>query len=236
MSAGATNEQTMMKRLAFLAFALLPLPASAQIEPLARPFTPPMAGAGITVGGRGVARIAVKTVQFVAFVRGNPDEAGALAAMRAAGIEDAAVGPIGAQVSNGNQTLLRGIVRDVSRAKLDRINEAAAAYVRAHPGASVDNVNFSARVDDCSGPEQTARTAAFAEVRRKAQAIAALAGVALDGIAAVNETGGCPVSQDNPFVNAGLPLELATLTATVSVSETVTFAVSPAGGARRRPL
>jgi uncharacterized protein YggE len=220
----------MNKRLAVLAIVLLPLAASAQVPPRV-----PSAG-GITVGGSGSVRIAVKTVQFTAQARGVADEANALAAMRAAGVEDPSIGPAGARIGNGTQVLVRGTVRDVSAAKLQRIEAAAAVYMAAHPGAAVENVAFSPRLDDCATSEQTARAAALADARRKADAIAALAGVAIDGVAAVNETGGCPATGPEPGYGPG-PFDLGTLTSTVIVYEYVTFAISAnAGPARRRPL
>jgi hypothetical protein len=224
----------MMKiRLAVLAMVLLPLTASAQ-API--PFRVPDTAGGITVTGFGFARIAVKTVKFSAQVRGFPDEAGALAAMRAAGIEEPLIGPSGPILPSGNQTLLRGTVRDVTRAKLDRLGEAAAAYVRAHPGSSVDSVYFQPLLDDCAAHEQAARTAALAEARRKADAIAALAKVSIDGVAAVTENGGCPLSIDRGN-GSQIEFDIGSLTATISVYDNVTFAISPgAASTRRRTL
>jgi hypothetical protein len=177
---------------------------------------------------------------FFAQTRGNADEPAVLAAMRAAGIDDPVIGPAGSQINNSPQTMLRGTVRDVTRAKLDRIAHAGLAYVLAHPGTAVDNVNFFAVADGCAQHEQEARVAAIADARRKAQALAALADVALDGIATVNENGGCPATGDVPMQGygpSGLPLDLGTLTATISITENVTFAISsPPPPARRRTL
>ena len=230
----------MLKRCAALVLMLLPLAASAQTLPTVRP-APGAAGAqGIGVQGRGVARFPVKTVTFVAYARGNADEPAVLAAMRAAGIDDPVIGPPGSQIGNGSQMMVRGTIHDVSRAKLDRISRAAAAYMIAHPGATVDNVNFTAVADDCAQYEQAARAAAFADARRRAQAVAVLADVTLDGVAAVNEVGGCPLAAEPgmpPYGQGGLPFDLATLTATISVTESVVFAITPAPApARRRTL
>lgn len=226
----------MLKRVAVLAFALLPLAASAQTA------VPPQRGVsgagtpGIVVQGRGAVRYAVKTVTFAAQVRGYADEAAALAAMRAAGIDDAVIGPPGSQISNGTQSMLRGTVRDVTRAKLERIALAGADFMRTHPGITMDGVNVFPATEGCSVHEQAAREAAFADARRKAQAIAALAGLTLDGIAAVNEVGGCPNAGDPPTFGYGPsgPFDLATLTASISVTESITFAVSAEPPAARR--
>ena len=226
----------MKTRLAVLALALLPLAASAQV-----PMRIPQSGSGaapsggITVAGHGSARFAVKTLTFIAYVRGPADEAGALAAMRSAGIDDAVVGPPGAQISmsSSGPTILRGTIRDVTVAKLERIGQAAANYVRAHPGAAVDNVNFSPRYDDCAGHEQTARAAAVADARRKAQAVAELAGVTIEGVAAVNENGGCPVQSESQYGPSG-PFDVATLMATISVYENVTFSIVQGSPSTRR--
>ena len=217
----------MTKRLALLALMLLPVAASAQAPPAV-----PRAG-GISVAGSGSVRVAVKTVQLIAQVRGVVDETSALAAMRAAGVEEPSIGPYGARVGSGTQVLVRGVVRDVTHAKLDRISEAAAAYVTAHPGVTVDTVVFSPRFEDCAASEQTARAAALADARRKADAIAALAGVSIDGVASVNENGGCPAATENPFGGPG-QLDLGTLMSTIAVSEYVTYAISPGPPSTRR--
>ncbi len=223
----------MKKRLAVLALVLLPLAASAQ-APMAPPFRVPGTAGGITVSGHGSVTVAVKTVQFTAQVRGLPDEAGALAAMRAAGIDDPLVGPIGPQISSGNQAVLRGTIRGVTRAKLDRMSEAAASYVRAHPGSAVDNVVFNPVLDDCAASEQTARAAAMADARRKADALAVLAGVSIDGVAAVNESGGCPIATDRSRFGGQGEFDVGTLTSTIALFENVTFAISPGTASTRR--
>ncbi len=218
----------MKKRLAVLALVLLPLAASAQVPPM-RSLSP----GGITVQGYGSVRAAVKTVQLIAQVRGVVDETGALAALRAAGVEDPVIGPNGPRIGSGTQVLVRGTIRGVTRAKLDHIGEAAVAYMAEHPGTSLDNVAFTARLDDCAPLEQTARAAAFAEARRKADAIAALAGVSIDGVATVTENGGCPATTDSGYGGQG-QLDIGALTTTIVVNEYVTFAISPGTPSTRR--
>ena len=219
----------MKKRLVVLAMVLLPLAASAQGPAIPR-F--PSAG-GITVQGSGSSRVPVKTVQLVAQVRGVVDETSALAALRAAGVEDPVLGPSGPRFGSATQMLVRGTIRGVTRAKLDRIGEAAVAYMAAHPGTAVDNVVFTPRLDDCAAPEQTARAAAFAEARRKADAIALIAGVSIDGVATVNESGGCPATTDAGYGGPG-QLDMGMLTTTIVVYEYITFAISPGTASTRR--
>jgi hypothetical protein len=222
----------MMKRVAILVLALLPVGASAQGVPLR---TAP--ASGITVTGHGSIRVPVKTLQFLATARGNVDETATLAAMRAAGIVDPSMGPLGSTVSANQPTMLRGTIPNATQQKLERVALAAAEFVRQHAGTAFDNVSFIPRLDDCGTPEQAARTAAFAEARRKAEAIASLAELTIDGVQSVNETGGCPTTPDAPQFGSNGPLDLGTLTTSVMVSETITFAVSPAAnGARRRTL
>jgi uncharacterized protein YggE len=225
-----------MKRLfAFTALALLPLAASAQV-PLTRPGGPAVTG-GITVQGHGSVRYAVKTLQFNAQVRGSADESAVLAAMRAAGIEDPVVGPSGSQFFRGTQSMLRGTIRDVSRAKLERIGEAAAQYLSAHPAVALDAVNFFPTAEECTGHEQAARSAALSDARNKADAIAVLAGVSIDGVAAVGESGGCPFGLDLSMGQYGPGLlDLAKLMTAVTITETVTFSITTqTGPSRRRP-
>jgi hypothetical protein len=217
------EDDTMIKRVAILVFALLPVGASAQALPVPVRTGPP---AGITVVGHGSLRVPVQTLQFTAFTRGDVDDAAVLAALRAAGVVDPSIGPAGASVSSNAGTVLRGTITAVTREKLDRIAHAAADFVHQHPGSSVDN----------SKPEQAARTAALADARRKAQAIAALSGLSIGGIDAISETGGCPALPDGPPAGPGLPFDLATLTTMIAVYDTVTYAIAPPNGARRRTL
>ena len=235
-SLASGSEARRMKRfLAGTALALLPLAASAQVPLQARPGAP-ATPAGITVQGHATVRYPVTTVQFTAQVHGVADEAAVLAAMRAAGIDDPVVGPAGSQIYRGNQSTLRGTIRDVSRAKLDRIGQAAAQYVGSHPGAALDGVNLFATAEDCVAHEQAARTAALDDARHKGDAIAAHAGVTIGGVAAVSESGGCPFGPDGTGGFGSAQLDLGRLTANVTVLETVTFSITTVTGpSRRRP-
>jgi uncharacterized protein YggE len=237
----------MKKRLAALAvLLLLPPPMSAgaqpgpfQSMPIAAPVRRADSGtaAGITVSGFGRATVPVTTVRFVAFVRGNADEAGAIAAMRAAGIDEPAVGSPGNQLffgSNDNgRSMLRGTVRNVTQAKLIAIGRAAESYVRAHPGSAVENVQFFGRLDDCPAAEQNARTMAIADARRRAGAIASALAVAVGSPVDVTENGGCNNTGDGGEV----PIDVSTLTSTLSLNVRITYGIAPpADGARRRTL
>lgn len=228
---------TMLKRIAVLGMVLLPLAASAQ-APMPRSLPGPSSSSGITVQGRGSARFPVKDVQFNAFARGNADEASVIAALRAAGVENPAVGPPGPQISNGGPTVLRGTVRDISPAKLDALRRAAAAYVSAHPGTALDSVNFVVPAGACTPHEDAARSAALADARRRAQAIASMTGLTLLGVTAVYEIGGCPDTDAIASFNGPpSPFDLGTLTSSVALTEYVTFATAPASGSLpRRPL
>jgi hypothetical protein len=222
----------MKKLLGVVALFLLPLAADAQtVQRIPGPEP------GITVQGRGSVKVPVKSLAFSAMARGNIDEAGALAALRAAGVVDPSMGPLGTNFSASNaMSVLRGTVPVASEAKLEKIGLAAMDYGKQHPGITVENISFAPRFEDCPATEEAARTAAFAEARRRAQAIATLAGLTIEGVTAVSENGGCPVSDGQPFAGPGQGLDLGTLTATIAVNESVTFAVAPANGARRQPL
>jgi uncharacterized protein YggE len=222
----------MMKRVAILSLALLPVGASAQGLP-----QQPVPASGITVQGHGSVRVPVKTLQFVAVTRGNVDEASVLAALRAAGVVDPSMGPLGAQVSANAPTVLRGTIPVASSEKLEHIVKAAGDYVHEHPGTTVESISFAPQLDDCAAAEQAARTTAFSDARRKGEAIAALAGLSIDGVRAVTETAGCPVPPEGPQFGQSPGFDLGALTTSVSVTDTVTFAVGPAAtGARRRTL
>jgi hypothetical protein len=222
----------MKKRLAIAVLLLVPLAASAQV---------PVRGAGsaggIVVTGRGVARTPVKVLRFMAQARGQADERAVLAALRNAGIEDPVIGPVGPNLwlNSNSPTAVRGTIRDVSQAKLEKIALAAAEYVRAHPGTVLESIQFSPRIEDCAPIEQTARLAALGDARRRALAIAAASGVTLDAVVAVSENGGCPMENDQ-FNSSQQMLDLGTLTTTVTMFESVTYAIAPGEGGRRRPL
>ena len=223
----------MKKVLALLSVLLLPVAASAQVVPRVLGLEP-----GITVQGHGTVKVPVKTLAFVAFARGNVEEKAALAAMRAAGILDPSLGPAGSTIGRGNQSsMLRGTITGVTEEKLEKIGLAAADYARQHSDVTIENISFAPRFDDCAANEDAARAAAFADARRRAQAVASVAGLSLDGVVAVSESGGCPTIPDGPQIQAaGQSLDQGTLTATVTINETVTFGVAAANGARRQPL
>jgi uncharacterized protein YggE len=131
---------------------------------------------------------------------------------------------------------MRGTVRNVTRAKLDALGRAAVAYMAAHPGAALDSVSFTVPSEACAAHEEEARGAAIADARRRAQAIAALTGVVIQGVTYVSENGGCPLTSEG-FNGPPAQLDLGTLTSTVVMNESVTFAIAPASGSLpRRPL
>jgi uncharacterized protein YggE len=223
----------MKKTLAIAILVLVPLAATAQAPPRGTG-----SAGGIVVTGRGVVRTPVKVVRFVAQVRGAADERSALAALRSAGIEDPVIGPAGPNVWMGGNasTAVRGTIRDVSPAKLDKIRLAAVEYLRAHPGTTLESIQFGAHFDDCVPVEQSARLAALADARRRALAIAAASGVTLDAVAAVSESGGCPIESEQYQFNNSSPLDLGTLTTTVTMFESVTYTIASGEASRRRPL
>jgi len=221
-------------RAMVLSLALFPMAADAQGVP--RPVPVPVSGGqatGISVMGAAQQRVPVRGVRFIAYARGAEDEHGVLQAMRAAGITDATVGSPSGGLVSGNVAILRGAIPEVTKAKLDAVAGAAAAYVRDHPGTAIDNVRFFALSEDCVKLEGTVRVAALAEARRRAEAIAAATGVTLGQVIRVAEAGGCV--PDSEMVG-GAPVDAATLTTSLTVTESVTYEIAGTGGARRRPL
>jgi uncharacterized protein YggE len=92
---------------------------------------------------------------------------------------------------------------------------------------SLDGLSF--RVDDPRDAERTARSAAVAEARSRAEVLAQAAGVAIAGVADIVE-GGPPPSWPQPkaarmlAAEAGTPIE--TGTTEISVTVTVTFRIA----------
>ena len=224
----------MVKTFVLLALvAALPVAASAQfIPPPAQPVP------GITVSARGTAKMQVRQVAFVAQVRGTADEADVLAMLRRAGVEDPSVGVESPQIFPGAPTIVRGVVRDVSIAKLNQLGLAAGEYVHAHSGLTIESIRCVPPLGGCETYEETARQSALAEARRKAAAIAAASGATLGAVRAVAESGGCPLPEDARAAFGPPPtwFDANTLTATVTVYETVTYALAEPGGERRHPL
>lgn len=226
----------MMMKLGVLALALALFPLSAEAQITVPPIVPiprPAPVPGITVTGTAQQRIGVRQVRFVAYARGASDERGVLEAMRNAGVTDPSVGSPPGTFVRDNVAIVRGTILQVSAEKLDALAAAAAAYVRAHPGSSIDNVQFYAPLAGCATLEAPVRLEALAEARRRAEAIAAATRVTLGEATALAEGGGCPGGGD---AVSGPPVDTSTLTTTLSVTETVTYAIAPVSGARRRPL
>ena len=93
---------------------------------------------------------------------------------------------------------------------------------------SLDGLTF--RVDDPREPERTARTAAVAEARSRADDLAAAAGVSISGVADIVE-GGRPPGGPQPkaarallAADAGTPVQAGTTE--ISVTVTVTFRIA----------
>lgn len=230
----------MKPHLAVLVLAALPLAAGAQIMP-APPRLPMVVGpspdrvAGISVSGRAVVQVPVRDAAVVAYARGDFDTNAALAALRAAGVDDPKIGPPDGMISAHSPAVLRGIVRNVTMKKLEDLQRAGVQFAAAHPGVAVDNVRFTARpsADACARAEEQARGQAFADARRRAQAIASLAGAVAGPVLAASESGGCPaLAGDGPEMS----LDVSTMTTPITVFENLTFALTTADAAKRRPL
>jgi uncharacterized protein YggE len=214
----------MMKRLLAAALAaIVPVAANAQAGP------PPRPVAGITVLGHGAATMPVRDLAFVAIVRGNVDDADVVAMLRGAGVEHPTAGIETAQFNANTPTVVRGVVHDVSAARLEQLAKTAGAFVRAHSGATIDSIRFVPQLSGCDAVEESARVVALAQARRRAAALAAASGAGLGAVVRVSEAGGCPSSDENraPYLASPDWFAMATLTATVSLYETVTFAITP---------
>lgn len=118
--------------------------------------------------------------------------------------------------------MLRGTISGVTPAKLDAVATAGAAFVQAHPNVGIDNVQLRAPMDGCSALEEPIRLRAFAEARRRAEALARDAGVVLGEPKALVEVGGCPT--DSTEIGR-VPVDPTTFTAAMTVTVTVTFAL-----------
>jgi hypothetical protein len=199
--------------------ALLPSAAGAQPFGLARMVS------GMTVRGRGSTVVHVQKVWFAAQVRGSASESDVRGVLQSAGVTDVTVGPDQPRIYPNAPTTVRGLVSaDLSPAKIAQLGALAVAFVRNHPGTALDGVTFTPVIEGCEAVEGSSRRRALLDARRKAVAIAEASGAALGSVVGIDEVGGCP-GDPSPYLNTASPVvfDLGALTATITVSETVTY-------------
>lgn len=153
---------------------------------------------------------------------GTVNDGDVIAAMRGAGLENPSISPTVLAFPSRGQFVLRGTITGVTPAKLDAVSAAAAAFVQAHPTVQIDNVQLRAPMEACAALEEPIRQRAFAEARRRAEALARDAGVVLGDPKALVEVGGCPA--DSSEIGRAL-VDPTTLTAVMLLTVTVTFAL-----------
>jgi uncharacterized protein YggE len=198
----------MLKAFALLTLlAVLPLTARAQTVPPPRPVS------GITVVGHGEVPMPVRQVALIAAVRG---------------VEQTVV-------SSNTPATVRGVVRNLSAARLEQVRKAANEFVRGHPGVQIDSLRFIPALTGCEPFEARARRIALAEAHRKAAAVASAAGAVLGSVRAVSESGGCPVLTELRSAYGGWPewFNLGALSATIGVYETTTYTLTGGRSASR---
>ncbi|MGD1068319.1 MAG: SIMPL domain-containing protein [Vulcanimicrobiaceae bacterium] len=199
--------------------ALLPSAARAQ------GFGPARAVSGITVTGRGSTVVHVQKVWFTAQVRGSASESDVRATLQSAGVTDVTVGPDQPRIYQNAPTSVRGLVStDLAPAKIAQLGALVVTFVKNHPGTALDSVGFTPVIDGCEAVEGSSRRRALLDAHRKAAAIAEASGAALGGVVGVDEIGGCP-GDPAPYLNnsSPVPFDLGALTATITVTETVTY-------------
>jgi Protein of unknown function (DUF541) len=234
--------------VAVLALALLPASTFAQGAPPRIVIGPNGVGSlgGITVAGRGTVRRKADGLRFTASLplqqNGTRDLSAAdqlVAALRANGIADAQVQPPGPYVGPNNGIVVTGTVRNPSDARLRDLVTKVSAQT---PGVAIQNLQYTPFLDDCSGDEQRAIDAAFADAQHRAVLAAAAAHVTLGDVVAMNvySSGlGCVAKPDGILPTGGPgPRDGGNPTdVVIDANANVTFAIAgPAGGARRRPL
>lgn len=183
---------------------------------------------GISVFGSAQVRIPAQQVTISALAPGFSDSAEVLAMLRGAGVERPSLSAFVGFATN--QAVLRGVVRNVSRAKLDALTDAVVQYVHAHPGAAIDNLQVYTSISGCMTREESLRAHALADAHRRAASVARDARAVLGNVIAVNESGGCSTADSI----LGAPVDVASLTATLGVTESVTYAILRHDSVRRR--
>lgn len=202
---------------AALLLAAIPLAAGAQ---LASP-----APQTIVVDGLGGAGGPVSGAIIVALVRGGgTDLPGLQAALSKVGIVEV-VADNTFLSHNGLAVGIRGRLPVLSVAAVATATDAVRSYVQAHRGASVVRIVFQGLAVDCPPIAASARTAALADARARADAIAQGNGRHLGSVVSVTEHGGCPPG--GRLGSAGYAIDPQTLTMSVSIKESVIYAMAP---------
>ena len=196
-----------------LAVVLTALPVLASAQTPAGTATP----VGIRVTGLGTATGTVDTAIVRVGVRGFDDPSELVAGLRGAGIADAMT----ERTPNG--WLLHGHANAPSRATIDAVSRAAAAFEASHPEMGISELSFYGLASECPAIEQRARAAALDDARQRAEEIAATSNAHAGALTADVESGGC--QRPGPFGGV-LPIDPLTLTMRVSVQEVVTFGIA----------
>jgi hypothetical protein len=140
-----------------------------------------------------------------------------LAAMRAAGLENAEIPTLGSEAS-----LIRGIISNATPGKLAALQRTADSFVGAHNGALV-NIVFVGAAAECAAIEAQARERAIAALLRDARQKAQQAALTLGAPSGIEESGGCPVP--GPIGGASV-IDANTLKMEVTVKENADFTPS----------
>jgi uncharacterized protein YggE len=193
--------------VAGLALLAAPLAARAQAVVRAAP-----AVAGINVTGSGYVRRPADALRYsiVLALRGNgPNAVSSTSIFTAAdalvdalkhnGSPDAAV----ADSPNGiNQTSVATVRGTLRKPSLDKVRALVAAVTAALPadGVPIQQINYTALLDDCAEPERAAQAAAVDDAHARAAGIASALHRALGEVTAVTEgfvpQGACPTKPD----------------------------------------
>jgi uncharacterized protein YggE len=233
--------------------ALAPLLGSAQVVPAPVVVAPGVPGQALSTGGltvSGRATIAVPADRMSVAVRLSPHNVtnGALDGlaksvadtMRGAGIGDAReVLPLVGFLGPNSQVAVLGTIEHPTRTAVETILRSVLATIPDATAAAVGNnyqVTTSLLLDDCSGAEMRAQTAAFEDARARAQRAATAAGIHLGAIVAIVENSAfsdiaCRANADGQ--NAGVVVNFAggggdpygSLTIPVTATASVTYAI-----------
>lgn len=213
-------------------------PTSAQVERI--PLTPNAVLPGITVSGHGAVRVSGDRMRLIVRVFFKPpandqvaDSTGKSIAeiMRGHGVPDASwTIPLSGNLGGGNSVpVIVGTIAKPTREKAEAILRVVLAALPDSVTAVVQNpqVQTSLLVDDCSSAEGRAQSAAFADARRRAESVSRDAGVQLGSVTSVLQTSvlasACTSAGDGSYGNGFEAL--GPLETTVSINETVTFAI-----------
>lgn len=186
----------------------------------------------IVVQGHATLRVPAEGVRIDAYVSGVADGAdreAVLTRLRGGGLETPQILSPSNFGLNNQPSIVRALLRRPTQQRLEALGRLTAAILAEHPNLKLQNANLTPFIDDCQSYESKLRHQAIDDARRRAADIAQAASVTLGSVTSVNELGSvCAAATPGaPFFNGGGGALESEPTVSLSMNESVTFALVP---------